>query len=195
LGRKAREEDLGSLASLAALFCGSLVFITGHAGIGHCREMRFPILLFVPPALALAASACATKLCTLVGCDNSLSVTYAAPIDGAYSLAVSVGGVDVTVSCPNDPPVGTVVTDAGVGGPIEVQCSRDGFVLRWTAEKALGTIAADAPSMDVAATMTPSGKAAMHGTATATSPTADQPNGPACGPTCYVRKASMTLAP
>jgi hypothetical protein len=159
-------------------------------------DLRLALALLFSCAATLPACS-STKVCTLVGCDNALHATYAQPVDGAYTLAVTSGGVAGTVSCPTSAGVGTLVSldDAGVGPAVTVACARDGFTVEWTAEKPLGTSAPDAPAIDVAATVTPSSGAPLHGTAHATSPTGSQPNGPGCAPTCYTREAAITLAP
>ncbi len=85
---------------------------------------------------------------------------------------------------------------ASAGTFMLVQCAPTGFGVSWAPDKPFGTNPQDAREIDVQTTVTPaSTKNTIHGTASLTDVAKNEPNGAACGPTCYSRKGSLTLAP
>ena len=177
--------------------------------------MRLTFVL-AASVLTFVVSGCGTtKSCTLLSCDSRLTVQYAQPPQGPYTLAVSTTGFNATVSCPTSSRDGDtfVSLDGGYasledGGAIPpdttpttlrivlASCTTSGFELRWDGDHSLGTNASDSAEIAVMATVTPSGSGATpptKGTASAMTSATNQPNGAECGPTCYTRQATLSL--
>jgi hypothetical protein len=121
----------------------------------------------------------ASHSCTLLDCQNVVSVQYTRPVADGYVLTVKSSGVTASVTCP------TTKAPLGASQGVFVQCDANGFELTSSSETA--------PASGLQASVTPQGSnTAALVPVTTSAASSSQPNGPSCAPTCTTYKGSLS---
>lgn len=130
-------------------------------------------------ALALVATQlhCSAGDCTLIGCESKLSVDYGDDVvNEPYTLTINPDGAPISVVCLSDDPDADPL-------PEWLECDAGGFEI--TGELAENTtISVSVVPLSTGEALIPSALVPLTVDDTL------EPNGPDCGPVCYVRSGS-----